>query len=129
MSVDLPAPFSPQSATTSPALTWMLTLSNATTPGKRLPIPRISSRGEVLMPAFARCASILGRSKPLVRLCDVRPHPGLLPQEKENRFQSHSQTKRWIGGVVSIRHFPSNFFKLAENSATLSFLILSVGTI
>jgi hypothetical protein len=26
-----------------------------------------------------------------------RPHPGLLPQEKENRFLSPSQSKRWIG--------------------------------
>src|SRR6266571_1112016 len=49
MSVDLPAPFSPQSARTSPLPTVRLTLSNATTPGNRLAIPRISRRGAVVI--------------------------------------------------------------------------------
>jgi hypothetical protein len=37
--VDLPAPFSPQMACTSPAVTVRLTSELATTPGKRLVIP------------------------------------------------------------------------------------------
>ncbi len=43
MSVDLPAPFSPSRACTSPTRTSKSTLSLATTPGKRLTIPRIST--------------------------------------------------------------------------------------
>src|ERR671937_63390 len=42
ISVDLPAPFSPRSACTSPRRRSKSTLSSATTPGKRLVIPRIS---------------------------------------------------------------------------------------
>jgi hypothetical protein len=34
-------------------------------------------------------------------LFNDRPHPGLLPQEKENRFPSYSQTKRCAGRGVS----------------------------
>src|SRR6185436_15317728 len=45
ISVVLPAPFSPRSAWISPALTSRLIPLLATTPGKRLVIPRISSRG------------------------------------------------------------------------------------
>src|ERR1043165_5951663 len=45
ISVDLPAPFSPMSATISPAPTLKLTLSSATTPGNRLPTAVISSMG------------------------------------------------------------------------------------
>ena len=41
-----------------------------------------------------------------------RPHPGLLPQEKENRFQSLAGTMRWISRAVfrkpkRIDHFHS----------------------
>jgi hypothetical protein len=49
MSVDLPAPFSPHTATTSPRPTVKLTPSKATTPGNLLEIPRTSSKGELLM--------------------------------------------------------------------------------
>ena len=42
MSVDLPAPFSPQIAWISSACTVSDTLSRATTPGNRLVIDRIS---------------------------------------------------------------------------------------
>ena len=41
----------------------------------------------------------------------VRPHPGLLPQEKENRFPSPSRTKRWIGRVIS---------RISDNAPTCS---------
>src|SRR4030095_2020318 len=41
--VDLPAPFSPASATTSPALIWKSTPLSACTPPKRFSIPRICS--------------------------------------------------------------------------------------
>src|ERR1017187_10355324 len=44
ISVDLPAPFSPMSATTSPCPTDRLTSSNASTPGKRLVMFLSSSR-------------------------------------------------------------------------------------
>ena len=46
MSVDLPAPFSPMSATTSPGPTDRLTAPSAVTPGKRLVMARSSSREE-----------------------------------------------------------------------------------
>src|SRR6266511_6409922 len=45
MRVDLPAPFSPRSACTSPFVSSRSTWSLATTPGKRLVIPRSSSSG------------------------------------------------------------------------------------
>jgi hypothetical protein len=45
MSVDLPAPFSPQIAWISPARTCSVTSSSALTPGKVLVIERISSSG------------------------------------------------------------------------------------
>src|SRR5580765_858347 len=45
ISVDLPAPFSPRSACTSPAATSRSTWSLASTPGKRLVIPRSSRTG------------------------------------------------------------------------------------
>ncbi len=44
-SVLLPAPFSPSSACTSPAAASKSTRSFATTPGKRLLIPRIDTAG------------------------------------------------------------------------------------
>ena len=47
MRVDFPAPFSPQSATTSPRPICKQTESSATTPGNPLEIPRISSSGAV----------------------------------------------------------------------------------
>src|SRR3954451_11216027 len=46
-SVDLPAPLSPTSPTTSPALTWKSTSSRAWTAPKRLLTPRSSSSGAV----------------------------------------------------------------------------------
>src|ERR1700744_2208992 len=49
MRVDLPAPFSPHKATTSPGPMVRLTESSATTPGNRLEIPPISSNGAVGM--------------------------------------------------------------------------------
>src|SRR5581483_3569659 len=45
ISVDLPAPFSPRSACTSPARTSKSTPSFAITPGNRFVIPRTSSTG------------------------------------------------------------------------------------
>src|SRR5262249_53797291 len=48
ISVDLPAPFSPTSATTSAGRASSETLLSATTPGNRLLIPRISSNGVVV---------------------------------------------------------------------------------
>ena len=47
-SVDLPAPFSPSSAWISPAPTSKSTSSSACTPGKRLLIPVMRSRGSVM---------------------------------------------------------------------------------
>src|SRR5690242_1392023 len=49
MSVDFPAPFSPMSACTSPALSRKSTLSRARTPGKRIVMPRISTTGAALI--------------------------------------------------------------------------------
>src|SRR5215468_5754232 len=46
--VDLPAPFSPTSATISPGSASSETLLSATTPGNRLLIPFISSNGVVV---------------------------------------------------------------------------------
>jgi len=46
--VDLPAPFSPMSPTTSPLLMAKLTSSSAFTPGKLLETLRISSTGAVI---------------------------------------------------------------------------------
>jgi hypothetical protein len=45
MSVDLPAPFSPQIACTSPAFTVIDTLLSALTPGNPLVMERISKIG------------------------------------------------------------------------------------
>src|SRR3954464_3066101 len=52
MSVLLPAPFSPISASTSPAANSNETSLSATTPGKRLVIPRIVSRCAAASPIF-----------------------------------------------------------------------------
>src|SRR5580765_6475384 len=49
ISVDLPAPFSPRSACTSPLRRSKSTPSFATTPGKRLVIPLSSRRGASVM--------------------------------------------------------------------------------
>src|ERR1041385_4728934 len=46
MRVDLPAPFSPRSACTSPRCRSKSTLSSATTPGNRFVMPLISRTGE-----------------------------------------------------------------------------------
>src|SRR3972149_4154957 len=45
INVDLPAPFSPSSASTSPGAMARSTPASATTPGKVLTIPRSSTRG------------------------------------------------------------------------------------
>src|SRR4051794_36596785 len=66
-SVDLPAPFSPRSACTSPAATSKSTPSFATTPGKRLTIPRISTAGGGGAPA-APLRSSSSVVKPLLAL-------------------------------------------------------------
>src|SRR5690242_5386975 len=47
MSVDLPAPFSPSKALTSPGFISKLTLSRATTPGKNLEMPFATSTGSL----------------------------------------------------------------------------------
>ncbi len=71
MSVDLPAPFSPRSACTSPRRTSRSTSSLATVPGNSLRMPRISrtsssvisailtsgTEGAGTGPAPSRCAS------------------------------------------------------------------------
>src|SRR6478672_5665703 len=62
MSVDFPAPFSPRSACTSPWRRSKSTRSLASTPGKRLVIPRSSSRG-----ASAIARAILSRRPPPAR--------------------------------------------------------------
>src|SRR5262245_50292425 len=57
ISVDLPAPFSPISACTLPRASTRSTPSRATTPGKRLSMPRISSAGPVAASALGARAS------------------------------------------------------------------------
>src|SRR6188508_2699567 len=49
MSVDLPAPFSPMRAWTSPGNSRKSTASSALTPGKVIETPRISTIGDVVM--------------------------------------------------------------------------------
>src|SRR6478735_4297518 len=56
ISVLLPAPFSPMSASTSPARSDSETPCRATTPGKRLVMPRISSKGGISLSAAALMA-------------------------------------------------------------------------
>src|SRR4029453_854714 len=60
ISVDLPAPFSPRSACTSPLRRSKSTPSFATTPGKRLVIPLSSRRGASAMGA----GSVRGGTSP-----------------------------------------------------------------
>src|SRR3954464_10219684 len=48
-SVDLPAPFSPSRACTSPSAAWNRTASFATTPGNRFVMSRSSTAGGVAM--------------------------------------------------------------------------------
>src|SRR4051812_12793429 len=55
INVLLPAPFSPISASTSPAFDSNDTSLSATTPGKRLVIPRIVSRCAAASPIFLFC--------------------------------------------------------------------------
>src|SRR4051812_35297066 len=56
ISVDLPAPFSPQRAWTSPACRSKLTSRSATTPGKRLVSPRAARMTGILLqlPGFVK---------------------------------------------------------------------------
>src|SRR3954453_399143 len=57
ISVDLPAPFSPQMAWMSPSCTIRLTFSRALTPGNSLVMERISSRTGALLTTRRRAAS------------------------------------------------------------------------
>src|SRR5712691_5379648 len=50
ISVVFPAPFSPSNAWISPTSSWKSTCSLATTPGKRLVIPRISNARVMCLP-------------------------------------------------------------------------------
>src|SRR3954470_3107394 len=59
MSVDLPAPFSPQMAWTSPRRTDMETLERALTPGNSLVMPRISRMTLPGDPAARAAAPVL----------------------------------------------------------------------
>src|SRR2546421_994156 len=73
--VDLPAPFSPRSAWTSPSTSSKSTWSLASTPGNCLVIPR-SSRTAV---AAMSGDSLTGKAGPVARLsacCAVRPLEG-----------------------------------------------------
>src|SRR5262245_35579702 len=73
ISVDLPAPFSPISACTLPGWSARSTFSSASTPGKRLPMPFISSAGPPLSSAT--------RSKSSA--CMMSAGMGLAPDEVE----------------------------------------------
>src|SRR3954451_21780292 len=69
MSVDLPAPFSPQIAWISPRRTSRLTFSSALTPGKVLVIERISR--------------MLSAMDYVVLVCSLVPEPGVrAPQRR-----------------------------------------------
>src|SRR6266568_1166422 len=71
ISVDLPAPFSPSSAWTSPWRRSKSTLSFASTPGNRFVIPRSSSRGASAMgPAI-----LSSRAETARQLLRGRPSP------------------------------------------------------
>src|SRR4051812_43868479 len=60
MSVDLPAPFSPQIAWISPRRTDRLTSCSALTPGKVLVIPRIRRMSSVMTSAQLRLGVVAG---------------------------------------------------------------------
>ena len=70
ISVDLPAPFSPSSAWTSPWRRSKLTSSLASTPGNRFVIPRSSSRG-----ASATARSYPDGGRPLASSCAAALRP------------------------------------------------------
>src|SRR5215472_4462658 len=63
ISVDLPAPFSPSSACTSPRRTSSDTSSLATTPGNSLRMPRISRTSSSLTLTVAMLSPVGGRAK------------------------------------------------------------------
>ncbi len=63
ISVDLPAPFSPSSACTSPRRTSNDTSSLATTPGNSLRMPRISRTSSSLTLTAADAIAVGGRAK------------------------------------------------------------------
>src|SRR4030042_54613 len=69
MSVDLPAPFSPTTACTSPARLSKLTSSSAVTPGKVMVMFRISTR----LWAILTSATYPLRALPLVRPAGAPP--------------------------------------------------------
>src|SRR5581483_11279567 len=75
ISVDLPAPFSPRRACTSPARTSKSTRSFATTPGKRLVIPRTSRTGASA--AIARDSTGVGGGPPPSRVLRLELDDGL----------------------------------------------------
>src|SRR4051812_48075196 len=123
MRVDLPAPFSPHSATTSPARTDRLTLSSATTPGNFLPMARIESRGAGILGSLVdnlQAPSPIGWERAGVRGAGV---VHLVDSSGRVNHQPFDGWKR-LGCYL-----PSCLFKRAWNSATFSFLILNVGTI
>src|SRR5574343_1645094 len=76
MSVDLPAPFSPQSACTSPGTRSNETSRNATTPGNRLVSERTSSKGAAMRTERGGLLELVGRVE--TRGDDGVQHVGLV---------------------------------------------------
>src|SRR5689334_4453854 len=106
ISVDLPAPFSPRSACTSPGARSKLTWSLASTPGNRLVIPRSSRSGASdigsivqscserirRLPGAAAAGAPVGRPGPLCgdgRLLDGRRDALDLPGLEERELLRH----------------------------------------
>src|SRR6266508_567221 len=86
--VVLPAPFSPSSACTSPAAASKSTWSLASTPGKRLVIPRMETAGTgeaPVRPAPLRCLSLIGEAgSPMYLALRVADHA---PDEPVHRVE------------------------------------------
>src|ERR1700693_1505234 len=80
--VDLPAPFSPSNACTSPRLTLRETLSRATTPGKRFPTLLTLSRRGSLMEESLAC----GNCRPDRYNCDSVGSAGGILSAFDNRL-------------------------------------------
>src|SRR3981189_3711557 len=92
ISVDLPAPFSPRSACTSPLRRSKFTWSLASTPGNRLVIPRSSRRG-----ASAIGAILLNRQGA------ARRPVAELPSARERRCPPRCP-RRGGGAHAAVRH-------------------------
>src|SRR5437660_1768181 len=73
ISVDLPAPFSPSSACTSPCRRSRLTLSFASTPGNRFVIPRSSRRGASAIARASLSSKLAGHGARADRLVGGDP--------------------------------------------------------